>query len=417
MRARGGIAIGGALAILLCVSRPPRAAAETPAPAPDPAVPWIELSAPDDGLSVEAVIDFLEVRGRAGAGPHGPQDLVLALDMSGSVFEPSGADLDGDGIVGRWAVNTELLGPPSAFLRPPVAPRLWTTDFDDIVLKVEVSAAKQLTHLLDPETTRVGLVKFGRTAAVDLPLGSVAALASHLDDFGYVMRRGTDITAGIEAGVDLLERAPPVAGVRPQRSILLLTDGEMTVTDDEREAEQRRLELALERARRAGVRVFTFGVGSRATRFDAFLRSIASATGGRHAAVPASPEIAVELPLVSLSGLSDVELRNETTGAPGRAVRVFPNGDFDGFVALSEGENTLAATATLVDGRSVRTVTRVRFVRPVTPSAEQLAAAESVLERLRRRTVRVDLARQVQVERRRRRTKEVEVEPGPQIGP
>src|SRR5262245_15786411 len=61
---------------------------------------WLELATPADGTRLEAVVPLVDVRGRAGAGAHGPQDVVLAIDTSGSVFQASGIDLDGDGIVG-----------------------------------------------------------------------------------------------------------------------------------------------------------------------------------------------------------------------------------------------------------------------------------------------------------------------------
>lgn len=408
------LAVACALALCACAApagrRNPRwdgDPSDVPGPS-DPAAPWLELESPSDGLQVTSPIALAEVRGRAGAGPHGPQDLVFTIDTSGSVFGPSGIDVDGDGIVGDWAPQMGIE------LRAPLTVKKWTTDFDDVVLKLEISAAKQLARLLDPESTRVGMVKFGDRPFVEQPVGSTAEFTTHLEEFRYVMRGGTDIVAGLHQSIDLLEDAPPVAGVQPSRAILLLTDGEMVVDEADEAALQEYVARCLSRARRADVRIFTFGVGTTAASHDVFLHSIAHATGGRHTPVPASRDIAVELPIVSLTGLSDVELRNETNGATGRAVRVFPNGSFDGYVPLREGENSLVITATLDDGRATEARARVTFTRPKSPTHEQLAAAQSLAEKLRARTIETDLARRAQAEHKRRRLKELELEPEPQ---
>jgi len=368
---------------------------------PSAEAPWIELTKPAEAAALEGTIGLVLVGGKSGAGPHGPQDIVLTIDMSGSVFEPSGVDFDGDGIVGRWLVDRR--GYPLY-----EDPKLWTTDFDDVVLKIEVSAAKQLVALLDPRTTRIGLVKFGDTAHVERSVGDVAAVADDLESFRYVMRGGTDIVAGIEQSIELLESAPPRA--EAQRTVLLLTDGELEVELRQPLLGQY-IDQVLEHARRSHVRVFTFGVGSRAEDNSAFLHALAYETGGRHVSVASSPSIAVELPLVSLTGLSDVELWNETTHAGGRAVRVFPDGSFDGYVPLAEGSNTLRATATLDDGRTVETRVRVNFHHASPPTAQQTADGEALLGDLRNRSVETDFAVRAQEERRKRRLHSLEVSP------
>src|SRR5262245_3416980 len=82
---------------------------------------WLRLEAPSDGARVAAVVGLVEMRGQAGTGAHGPQDVALVIDTSASVFTASGIDLDGDGVVGEM-VCSSCYGDG----------RGWTSDFDDI---------------------------------------------------------------------------------------------------------------------------------------------------------------------------------------------------------------------------------------------------------------------------------------------
>jgi hypothetical protein len=374
--------------------------------APEPKTPWLELDAPVDGASLAAVVPLVEVRGHAGLGPHGPQDVVLALDSSGSVFTDSGIDLDGDGITGKMKCRLDFGSCPLTNLK------IWTTDFDDILIKVEIDAAQNLVAQLDPNTTRMGLVKFGREAWTELPVGPLAALSKYLADFDYDLSPGTDIVGALHQSLDALEQAPPLSGAPPQRVILLLTDGEVSIPELDPAQQRDYLAGFVARARAAHTRVFTFGVGPQLEIPDEFLANLASATGGRHVAVKTAADIAVELQLIRLTGLADVELRNTTNGASGRAVRVFPNGSFDGYAPLVEGDNELDVIATLDDGRRVESHARVRFARPAHPTAAELADAEKLAAKLKERIVSTDLATRVEAERRRR-AHELSITPAP----
>src|SRR5689334_18337222 len=139
MRSFGSIACSGlALAALAGCSQALRLHSKWPGPpglveaipAPQPKTPWLEVAAPSDGATLVAVVPLVEVRGRAGLGAHGPQDVVLALDSSGSVFMDSGIDLDGDGITGKMRCKLDYGSCPLTNLE------IWTTDFDDILIKV-----------------------------------------------------------------------------------------------------------------------------------------------------------------------------------------------------------------------------------------------------------------------------------------
>ena len=403
MKLRGAIALLAVAALAACRSQPLRLHDQWPAPAnasaapAEPKPPWLELDAPGDGASLVAVVPLVEVRGHAGLGPHGPQDVVLTLDSSGSVFTASGLNLDGDAITGVDVCDMATGGCDPRYLDH------WTTDFDDILLKVELDAAQNLIAQLDPNTTRMGIVTFGGDASVELSVGPLAAASKELADFGFRLNRGSDIVGGLHASLDALEQAPVLPGSEPpQRSILLLSDGEVAIPDMDFKAQDEYLQGFLTRARAAHTRVFTFGVGPQGPRSTKFMETVARETGGRHVSVKTAADIAVELQLIPLTGLADVELRNATTGAPGRAVRVFPNGSFDGYAPLVPGDNDLAVTATLADGRRVESHARVHFESPAHPTEAQLADAEKLAATLRDRTVSTALSIRVEAERRRR---------------
>ena len=383
----------------------PAPASPSPAPA-EPKAPWLELDAPSDGASLVAVVPLVEVRGHAGLGPHGPQDVVLTLDSSGSVFTASGIDLDGDAITGVDKCDIAMNSCDPRYLEH------WTTDFDDVLIKVELDAAQNLIAQLDPNTTRLGIVTFGGDASIELSVGPLGDASKELGDFSFRLNRGSDIVGGLHASLDALEQAPELPGGPPQRSILLLSDGEVAIPEMDFAAQDEYLQGFLARARAARTRVFTFGVGPQGPRSTKFMSTVASETGGRHVSVKTAADIAVELQLIRLTGLADVELRNATTGAPGRAVRVFPNGSFDGYAPLVPGENELAVTATLDDGRRVESRARVHFESPAHPTEAQLAAAEKLAATLRDRTVSTDLSIRVETERRRR-ARELTIEPEP----
>ncbi len=83
----------------------------------------------------------------------GSFDIYVVLDVSDSTKRPSGADIDGDGLVGV----------DSRGRRIPLIGVLFdsaSNDPGDSVLACEVKAAKTLLGQLDSESTRVGLIRF-----------------------------------------------------------------------------------------------------------------------------------------------------------------------------------------------------------------------------------------------------------------
>jgi len=164
-------------------------------------------------------------------------------------------------------------------------------------------AKEQLRQLLlHARGHRMGILAFAGNAFVQCPLTLDYALALRILDaveVGLIPEQGTSIGAAIEAAVDAFERAEGSGkdgrkAPTSERVLLLLTDGE--------DHEQEELNAAVERAAKAGVRIFAIGIGSESgttirlpdgrvhkdpegrvvqTRLDyATLQRIAAATGG-----------------------------------------------------------------------------------------------------------------------------------------
>ena len=93
-----------------------------------------------------------------------------------------------------------------------------------------------------------------------------------------------------------------------------------------------------------------------------------------------------------------------------RAVRLFPDGTFDGYAPLREGENVLRFTLH-AEGGSSRTVDRmVRFEKMPAETPSQVAAARQLLKELRIRTLETELAARVRRKRAEDRERRLEIE-------
>ena len=368
----------------------------------------VELDAPSPAVS-ESPLGLVEVRGRGGSGGARGHDVAIAIDVSDSTTAPSGIDLDGDGPQGRTSEallqSLRAAGADETDLR-----RLQHLDLDDSILFAEIAAAETLLGRLDPRAFRIALVAFSDRAHVIAPLGSRPevlrrALAALRTEFWRDLR-GTNFEAAIRTSVAELSPASeptapggvPSAGAEPrERSLLLLSDGVPTLPPHGNRPSQFAIEAAQDAAL-AGVRIYTFALGPEAEGGLELYRAIAATTGGRfeHLARPA--DAIARLRRVDLANLASVEIVNETSGEPGRAVRTFPDGSFDGFVRLVPGANRLRVTAVAGDGSRATVRREVRFAPPADGTVPPALAARQreLLEELRRRTAEVELWAEVE---------------------
>ncbi len=381
--------------------------------------PWLVVHAPGDAESkVERAL--LEVRGHGGARRGSGHDVAIVIDVSESTLGDTGIDLDGDGPLGRsdlelvaWLENqlgeTDLV----ARLRD-------EQDFDDTVLAAELEAARVLSERLDPGRFRVAILAFAEEAHVLAPLGSSRpkleqALRGLHQDF-HLKLAGTNFAAAIELAHQVLRPEPGIEDDR-LRSIVFLSDGAPTRPIHGDRAQRFALTAAMEAAL-DGIQLYAFAIGPEAEAGLQVMERMAVWTGGRLETVSRPAAVVAELRRLDLVGMTDVSVVNQTTGANARALRIFPDGSFDGFVELAAGRNQLRFAARGRDGRVHEVDRWVTYQQPAAPaavsagppaSASEDPADDPLVQELRRRTAEIEALAELERSRERQR-KEVEVQ-------
>ena len=155
------------------------------------------------------------------------------------------------------------------------------------------------------------------------------------------------------------------------------------------------------------MRIFAVAVSPKTDGQRDLLRELARRTDGRYTV--ARKASTPELPFISLAGLDQIELVNTTTGQAGRAIRVFPDGSFDGFVPLAVGRNIVRVVARLEDGRQIERERTLFFARPAEAAQEDHADTRSLLRELQIRTLRTEMETRKHLNARTRRL-EIQVE-------
>jgi hypothetical protein len=378
---------------------------------------WLVVDAPARRTAPVASA-WIEVSGHGGTRRGTGHDVVIALDLSESTLEDTGVDLDGDGPTG--ASTPDLL----AWLEnqlddDDLVRRFRRQDFEDTVLAAELAAAEALVERLDPERFRVGLVVFSDDARVAAPLDAPrAALAAALRglrrDFHHALG-GTNFAAAVTRAHELLRPADPDAAPDGRlRSIVFLSDGAPTRPVGAGRADRYALDAA-QAAGREGIRLYAFAIGPEGEQAVDVMTRMAGWTSGRleHVSQPAS--IVARLRRLDLADLAELQVANATTGESARALRVFPDGSFDAFVALEPGANRLRFEARAQDGTR-HVVERVVTYRPGADGGsgtpDVAAGPADLVERLRERTEEMEAWAELEKDRRTRgQRRELEVAP------
>ncbi len=373
------------------------------AAAADAAKPWINLAAPHPGSVIRALVDFVELRGAAGLESQlrGAHDIVLAIDTSPSAFFSTGVDVDGDGVTGEM-----LASHFRDFDHTPVAQ--WTSDPDDVVFQAEIRAARALLERLDPNAVRLGVMSVSGAPELHAPVGSLEAARSALDTLQTShMRSNTDLAEAIHVAVGALVCAPLRRGPAPRRSLILLSDGADTM--NERGAVGGSIDAATARALAARVHILAIGFGTDERQDWKLLEDLARRTNGRFLPLGAPGDLGDRLPLISLVGLEAVTIENLSSGEAGRAIRLFPDGSFDGYVRLAPGPNRLRVSARLHDGQEIAEERVVHYERPAKPDDADRTAARTLLRSLQLRTL--ETQRMSAGRRPARHSRQLEIEP------
>jgi hypothetical protein len=393
-------ALGAFLLLLVCPPTSARGEAAPPASAREQV--WLELTAPEPAQELQGTLSLLEVRGRAGKGPRTPLDLVLLLDLSESTLYPSGFDVDADGV--RGEISSRGVRTPSGNTRPHW---LWTTDVDDTILSAERTAALRLLDRLEAGRTRVGLVVFAGRPQIVESVGELARVREALEQLRPRLdTSGTNLGSGVRTALSMLSRAARDAGEPRRQVLVVLSDGQPTVPVPVFNAQRYALSGA-QRAQEQGARIYTFALGPDDGGPNV-LEEMAHVSGGEYVSFERLGDIVEDLPHRDLAGVASVRIVNRTTGSAARAVRLFADGSFDGFVELAAGENLLEIQARTPSGAEVNEARLVRYAPPAAPDEDE---AEELRGLLRVRTLETELAARAQAARSERiRRLEIEAE-------
>jgi hypothetical protein len=390
----------------------------------------VSITSPAAGGRLRDHLHQARIDGSAFAESAGPErfDVMLVIDVSDSTKAASGADIDGDGVVGVDPHN-ELL-PPGAF-----DPQVRSTDPGDTILQAQIAAARALLAGLDPRRVRVGLVSFGgevspqtgerkrvdqQDAWLELPLGEdYQALERGLT---AILARGphgaTNFAAGIRLGiVELagLSGAQSLPRADARKVMLFLTDGIPTLPvgkgnvqdPGDEEAALRAAQLA----HQAGITINTYALGPAALQYPRVVTEMARVTVGTYTPVRNPGDIVTLLQGVSFADVEDVVLTNLTTGEFSSDVRLAPDGSFTGFVPVREGRNRVRVSALASDGSRGSIELEFDFEHAEVGDRSRLAE----LERIRRQNKELELHRLgLEIEDfRREQKKRVEIEARP----
>jgi hypothetical protein len=348
----------------------------------EPELLGLELDSPAPGQLVRLSAPVVEVSGRVAAELYA-SDIVIAIDLSNSALLASGADVDGDGTLGttkRWAKD----GGGKGYLY-----RRWTTDADDAIIHSELLAARFLISGLAARKNRIGVLTYTGTPRVRARIGSPDAALEAVERVRIVEDwSGTNIALALQEAARMFGETPPMPGPLRPRTILLFSDGEPTVPYTEYTAVRRAIDKTRELAERK-IRVCTFAFGEDADM--EFLSKLARLTLCRLIPFEEPRDLLIDRIGKSFE-LQQLTIVNLTTGQPARAVRILPDGAFDGFAMLVPGENRLRVSATLANGRHATAARSVRYEPAETESEQDRRNAARLLIELRRRTQEVEAA-------------------------
>src|SRR5262245_39253669 len=324
----------------------------------------VEIDVPSNGAVVGEAPCGLYVAGRALAlqGALRQFDVMIVIDTSRSTIDPTGADINGNGTIGK-----PYLGRVGSIFD------VGSTDPGDSIYAAEIAAARQMMHGLDPRTTRLGLVTF----AGEPPGGSgglfggpppppAITLEPLTNDYPRIDRAldqlltrepegATHMAAGVDqATIELLGLRGGQSHPNPdsEKLVLFFTDGQPTLPYGPGfEADNVRAVLrAASRAARANVRIHSFAIGPDALDGPVAPVALASRTDGYFTPVRNPADLVEVVEEVSFANLENVTLRNVTRKADAAFFRSTADGSWSGLLELNPGKNVIEVLAKATDG-------------------------------------------------------------------
>ena len=299
--------------------------------------------------------------------------MVLVIDTSRSTVDPTGADINGNGTIGK-----PRLGKIGSIFD------VGSTDPGDSILAAEVAAARQLLRGLDPRSTRVAVVQFageppgsGGGIFSRPPKRPAVTLEPLTNDYSRVEialgnillhdpAGSTHIAAGVDqATIELLglRGAMSTVDAESEKVVFFFTDGQPTLPHGPGfEADNVRAVLrAANRANRGHIRIHSFAIGPDALEGPIATVEMASRTNGYFTPVRHPGDLMDAVEEVSFANLSEVRVHNNTTGDDADPFRTTADGTWGGFIKLEPGANEIEVTARADDGTEAKKVLAVHF--------------------------------------------------------
>jgi len=379
----------------------------------------LDVDSPHNGAVIGDPTGMAFVSGKALAlyGEYQTFDVMFVIDTSDSTADPSGADIDGNGVVGEKRM-AKYLGVIGSILPLP------NTDKGDSVLAAEVEGCRVLLHQLDPRTTRVGIVSFAGDsdaltpdAITEVPLTSdFTKVERGLDTIYRNGPKGmTNMVSAVNlATIELLGTSSAYSEKREgaRRVIMFLTDGQPTLPLENSQLQNAK--MAIQQAVRSAkfdIRIDTFAIGEEALSEPVVVVEMARVSNGVFTPVRHPKDLRAVFEDVSFSSIEKLEVRNKTTGKMAEYVVPNPDGTFSALVPMNEGKNTVEVYARSTDGTDGRKEVTVSFLPGASPqelTPRQVAMRNRLLENrlldLQRRNVEIqaeakeDIRRELQVE-------------------
>ncbi len=320
----------------------------------------LSIDAPEAGAVVGDPGGLAFVAGRALAhyGDFQTFDIVFVIDISDSTSAPSGADIDGDGVVGeRRGAGIPIFSVFGRMLA------LASTDRGDNILAAEIAAVETMMSQLDPRTTRVGIVTFSGDpdpftpdAETWLPLTSDYGRAHRqlreILDTGPYGR--TNMVSGVNLGtIELLgtESAYSERREGAKRIMIFLTDGTPTLPLDG--APNQNARMAIQKAKTAarhGIRIDTYAIGPDALSQPVVAVEMAHVTQGVFTPVRHPKDLIAVFEEANFADIAELRIRNVSTKKPASYKIMNADGSFSALVPMKPGMNTLEVYARATDG-------------------------------------------------------------------
>lgn len=400
------------VALVLLLASPP-AGRTDPTPSPNGHARLdLRIETPPSGAIVgdPGGMAFLAGKALALFGEYQTFDIVFVIDTSESTASPSGADIDGDGEIGRPR------GGPLGGVFGKILP-IPLTDRDDTVLAAEIAAARALLSQLDPRTTRVGVVAF---SGDNDPMTPDAYTLVRLSTNYETVRKGlrelfelgpdgmTNMVAGVNRAIaELLGTQSAYSEKREgaRRIIIFLTDGLPTLPfEQSRRLNARAAIERAKRAKRAKIRIDTFAIGEEALDEPISAVEMARVTGGIFTPVRDPRNLRAIFEEVTFADIDRFDIRNITTGQPAAYQIRNADGSFAALVPMREGSNRVRVFARSTDGTEATEEVDLRFlpqaeVQALSPRlvAQRNRLLENRLLDLQRRSLEIQEARDEQL--------------------